>query len=210
MRQSTSVADCADAPARDLEHAAFDASLLELLPLLRCPVEKTPLVYADAVLVSGSHTYPVRDQVIRLNPMPSDRALNAYYEEVNLRKAAPSLNSIQGDAFTFEGDNAEKYYRNSRKESLLDLVPKSLGVTLDVGGGGGEIFRSLLVHAGLVPEKLILMDWAAGQMASVAPSLASARNYFVQADALNIPMHDETADNIFNSEMIEHLLPEQS
>ncbi len=118
---------------------------------------------------------------------------------------------VVGDFFDGEFDPVEGYYRRSKKRALVDLLPADLGIALDVGGGSGEILRSLIHHADSRYAAVVVLDWASSAMRPSARRLAdSPRHIFVEADATRLPIRDRSVDFIFNSEMIEHLQPSQS
>jgi ubiquinone/menaquinone biosynthesis C-methylase UbiE len=182
--------------------------LARSIDIFACPRTSEPLELdlAAGMLVGGMCSYAVRNNILRFNSGLQNAALRDYYEVVNGRK--PTAN---GDFFDGELDPVEAYYRRSRKHGLIDLMPRDLGVALDVGGGSGEILRSLIGHAGSRYDALILVDWASSAMLPWAEAFAgSPRHVFVEADATRLPIRDRSIDFLFCSEMIEHVQPCQS
>jgi ubiquinone/menaquinone biosynthesis C-methylase UbiE len=181
---------------------------MENLDIFACPCTGESLVH-DAVagaLVGRSHRYAIRDDILRLNPELQDASLRDYYESVNGKKPP-----VVGDFFDGEFDPVEGYYRRSKKSALVDLLPADLGIALDVGGGSGEILRSLAHHADSRYAAIVVLDWASSAMRPSARRLAdSPAHVFVEADATRLPIRARSVDFIFNSEMIEHLQPSQS
>lgn len=181
---------------------------MESLDIFACPLSGEPLHYDRATgIVAGRQVrYPVVDHVLRMNPELQDPNLRNYYEAVN-----GSKQHVPGDFFDAAFDPVETYYRRSKKEALVALLPADIGVALDVGGGSGEILRSLVGHAGSRYRTLVALDWASSAMLAPARHLANdPRHLFVEADATRLPIRNHSVDFIFNSEMIEHLLPSQS
>lgn len=181
---------------------------MENLDIFACPCSGERLVYdvAAGALAGQSHRYTVQDNILRLNPGLQDATLRDYYETVNEKKPA-----VVGDFFDGEFDPVESYYRRSKKCALVDLLPADLGIALDVGGGSGEILRSVIQHAGSRYAAIVVLDWASSAMRPSARRLAgSSGHVFVEADATRLPIRDSSVDFIFNSEMIEHLQPSQS
>ena len=181
---------------------------MQSLDIFACPLTGEPLCLDRAAgTVAGAEArYAVEDNVLRLNPELQDSSLRDYYEVVN-----GSKQHVPGDFFDGPFDPVETYYRRSKKRALVELLPTDLGVALDVGGGSGEILRSLVGHAGSRYSSLVVLDWASSAMLEPAESLADdPRHVFVEADATRLPIRDRSVDFIFNSEMIEHLLPAQS
>jgi len=176
--------------------------------LFVCPVTHQPLAeLADGSLQAGDRTYRKENNILLLNPNSSDEVLNSYYETVNSSKSQLADNNF----FDYDFDPVETYYRRSRKTCLTRLLPDNLGVAMDIGGGSGAILRSLIQATGRSFDKLILADWAKSQMASAATALSQDSRYvFAQADAMHLPVHADAVDFIFNSEMVEHLYPDQS
>lgn len=178
------------------------------LDIFACPLTGEPLTLdRESGTLDGSRVrYRSVDRVLRLNPELQDAGLRDYYEAVNGSKP-----HVPGDFFDGPFDPVEAYYRRSKKRALVDLMPPDLGVALDVGGGSGEILRSLVGHAGSRYRALVVLDWASSAMLEPARQLAhDPRHLFVEADATRLPIRDRSVDFIFNSEMIEHLLPAQS
>jgi ubiquinone/menaquinone biosynthesis C-methylase UbiE len=176
--------------------------------IFACPLTGEPLVFdrVGGTVVGETARYAVVDEVLRLNPELQDRGLRDYYEAVN-----GSKQHVTGDFFDGPFDPVETYYRRSKKQALVDLLPNDLGIALDVGGGSGEILRSLIGHAGSRYRSLVVLDWASSAMLAPARELAQdPRHVFVEADATRLPIRDRSVDFIFNSEMIEHLQPAQS
>jgi len=185
-----------------------EQAALESLDIFACPLTGEPLRLdrPAGTVVGAQARYAVVDNVLRLNPELQDASLRNYYEVVNGSKLP-----VPGDFFDGPFDPVETYYRRSKKRALVELLPDDLGVALDVGGGSGEILRSLVGHAGSRYRSLVVVDWASSAMLGPARSLAlDPRHVFVEADATRLPIRDRAVDFIFNSEMIEHLLPAQS
>jgi ubiquinone/menaquinone biosynthesis C-methylase UbiE len=178
------------------------------LDIFACPLTGDALTLdrAGNTVTGGRTRYEVVDHVLRLNPELQDPSLRDYYEAVN-----GSKRHVPGDFFDGPFDPVETYYRRSKKRALVDLLPRDLGIALDVGGGSGEILRSLIGHAGSRYQSLVVLDWASSAMLAPARQLVhDPRHVFVEADATRLPIRDRSVDFIFNSEMIEHLLPAQS
>jgi ubiquinone/menaquinone biosynthesis C-methylase UbiE len=181
---------------------------LDSLDIFACPLTGEPLQLDRQTGTIGGATarYAIANHVLRLNPELQDPGLRNYYEAVNGSKPL-----VPGDFFDGPFDPVETYYRRSKKAALVDLLPADLGVALDVGGGSGEILRSLVGHACSRYRAIVVVDWATSEMLGPAQSLAQdPRHVFVEADATRLPIRDRSVDFIFNSEMIEHLLPAQS
>ena len=182
--------------------------MLQSLDIFACPRtgERLDCDSDSGALVGQSHRYAVHNHILRLNPELQDVSLRDYYESVNGKKP-----TLAGDFFDGEFDPIEGYYRRSKKRALVDLIPADLGVALDVGGGSGEILRSLVHHANSRYAAIVVLDWASSAMLPSALRLADRPDHiFVEADATRLPVRDRSVDFIFNSEMIEHLLPSQS
>lgn len=173
-----------------------------------CPITRQKLIALDdGSLQAGKNIYRKEGNILLLNPALSDLELNNYYESVNSAK----LLQMESDFFEGDFDPVERYYRRSRKAYLTELLPKNLGTAIDIGGGSGAILRSIIKTSGSVFDTLILADWAKSQMAPIAKAMDKDQRYvFVQADATRLPIDDNSIDFVFNSEMIEHLYPEQS
>ncbi len=181
---------------------------MDSLDIFACPRTGEPLQLDRAAgTVAGRQArYVVADHVLRLNPELQDPGLRDYYEAVNGSKPP-----VPGDFFDGPFDAVERYYRRSKKQALVDLLPADLGVALDVGGGSGEILRSLVGHAQSRYHALVVLDWASSAMLGPARQFAhDPRHVFVEADATRLPIRERSVDFIFNSEMIEHLQPAQS
>jgi ubiquinone/menaquinone biosynthesis C-methylase UbiE len=193
---------------RSLSRNVKEQSALESLDIFACPLTGEPLRFdRSAGTIGGARArYAIESNVLCLNPQLQNPDLRNYYQAVNGSKPP-----VAGDFFDGPFDPVETYYRRSKKSALVDLLPPNLGVALDVGGGSGEILRSLVGHAGSRFRAIVVVDWASSAMLGPAQSLAhDPRHVFVEADATRLPIRDRSVDFIFNSEMIEHLLPAQS
>ena len=175
----------------------------KILKILRCPLTQSELSADDNSLINkNNQKFPIIDNIMYL--IESDNSdLQDYYENINVKKNPEN-------AFSSYKSGMEAYYRESRKNGLLETFPKNLGLVLDVGGGDGNIFRSILKFFPIEPSKIILADFAATQMRSSAVLLDSQKYFFCKADATKLPFKDNSFDTIFNSEMIEHLYPQDS
>ena len=175
----------------------------KILKILRCPLTQSELSADDNSLINkNNQKFPIIDNIMHL--IESDNNdLQDYYENINVKKNPEN-------AFSSYKSGMEAYYRESRKNGLLETFPKNLGLVLDVGGGDGNIFRSILKFFPIEPSKIILADFAATQMRSSAVLLDSQKYFFCKADATKLPFKDNSFDTIFNSEMIEHLYPQDS
>ena len=175
----------------------------KILKILRCPLTQSDLSADDNSLINkNNQKFPIIDNIMHL--IESDNNdLQDYYENINVKKNPEN-------AFSSYKSGMEAYYRESRKNGLLETFPKNLGLVLDVGGGDGNIFRSFLKFFPIEPSKIILADFAATQMRSSAELLDSQKYFFCKADATKLPFKDNSFDTIFNSEMIEHLYPQDS
>lgn len=161
-------------------------------------------------MLFGGNTYGIQDRVFLLNPDPTDTSLVEFYENVNIGKGT-SADDVSFFEDAENTDNVEHYYRQSKKKALLNLCPPYWGTTVDVGGGSGRLFRSLLSAQGGSPERLILADFSISQMLPIACDLSNKGPfYFLQADGLNLPLKDGSVDTIFCSEVIEHVYPDKS
>lgn len=178
-------------PTKNLVHSDFD-----IYRYLRCPIshQKINLFNNSLVTEDNSHKYKISPEGI---PLFAEEELteSAKIQQSHYDKIASEYVRNLGFPHTQE---YQGYLDRVLKDSITDSSLKIVGEICCGAGEVGRLFEDKV-------ESVIGFDVSLNMLRTARQNLDDSRFIFIQGDATNLPMDDESLDNIIMLGGIHHV-----